>query len=70
MLIFYVIMAFCAIFLLIRNEWVYRKRTNLICTNFSEYKKLPSYDYMLWHFWIWNIEKFKEVNNESGQYKI
>jgi hypothetical protein len=62
--IFYIIVAFCAICLLIRNDWVYKKRIDLIWTNFSEYKKLPPYDYMIWHFWIWDIEKFKEVNNE------
>jgi hypothetical protein len=61
---FYAIMAFCAIFLLIRNEWVFRKRISVIENNYQSYKKLPSYDYMMWHFWIWDIEKFKEVNNE------
>jgi hypothetical protein len=64
MLIFYIVIGLCAICLLIRNEWVYRKRINLICTNFSEYKKLPSYDYMVWHFWIWDIEKLKKDNDE------
>jgi hypothetical protein len=60
---FYAIMALFVIFLFIRNEWVFRKRIGLI-PNYLEYKKLPSYDYMMWHFWIWDIEKFKEVNNE------
>jgi len=60
MLIFYTVVGLCTICLLIRNEWVYRKRVNLIDTNFYEYVKLQSYNYMLWHFWIWDIEKLKK----------
>lgn len=46
-------------YLLNRNIWVYRQRVRLIMNDWDTYKKLPSYDYMMYRkFWVWNINKF------------
>jgi hypothetical protein len=41
-----------------RNNWVYDKRTACIDNDFDKYKRLPSYEHMLYRFWIWDIDKF------------
>ena len=51
--------AFCG-FMLIRNHWVFKNRCKLIDSDFVAYKKLPSYDYMFYRFWIWDMKKFKQ----------
>lgn len=50
------------LFAVFRSRWVYTKRVMLIWSDFKKYKSLHSYYYMFWHFWVWDIEKFK---NES-----
>ena len=56
--------ALFSLLMLFRNNWVYNKRTEILNrqTNLSdlnnEYDRLPSYDQMMWRFWIWDIEKF------------
>lgn len=49
-----------AIMLQIRNNWVYNKRIELLHKGMDKYKLLPSYDTMMYKFWIWNIDKFIE----------
>lgn len=46
------------IFGMIRNEWVERKRVELIHCDYSAYLKLVSYDTMMWKFWVWDVYKF------------
>ncbi|MET0439171.1 MAG: hypothetical protein ABW043_16930 [Devosia sp.] len=54
------------LFMLARNSWVFKQRMKLIrqsaydpATNtLSPYASLPSYEAMLWRFWIWDINKF------------
>jgi hypothetical protein len=41
-----------------RNEWVCKNRIRILYIDMDVYDKLPSYEYMLYHFWIWNVEKF------------
>lgn len=48
-----------AVFMLIRNEAVYRMRINLIHQDMRAYKRLPPYDSMMWRFWSWRIEDFQ-----------
>lgn len=45
-------------FLLLRNDWIYKELVNLIDSDFISYKRLPSYDVMLWKIWVWDIKKF------------
>jgi len=45
------------LYMLYRNNWVYEKRTGLVFTNWEKYKQLQSYTYMLFHFWIWDVNK-------------
>ncbi len=57
------IAAFCyAILMLIRNEWVARKRLWLIDNKWQEYERgdYLGYDQMLHRFWIWDIEKLRK----------
>ena len=42
----------------VRNDWTYSVRRKLLRSNMIAYDQLPSYNYMLWHFWIWDIDKF------------
>jgi hypothetical protein len=42
--------------MLFRNSWVFERRSELLGT--SDYEKLPSYNYMYYRFWIWDVEKF------------
>lgn len=59
-----VILALCSIGMMFRNAWVYKVRTR--CLHLSKwtgrghdpYDRLPSYQAMLWRFWIWDINKF------------
>ena len=46
----------CA-FGLYRNTWVCRERIKLIDKDYAKYKKLPSYETMLWgdKFWRFDI---------------
>jgi len=54
----------------IRNEWVYKQRTAELnkCIPgdptwqefYDKYNALPSYDKMLFRFWIWDIERFRD----------
>ena len=58
LLIFVAIFVF-VIFMQIRNFWVFKIRTKILDRSIDEYEELPSYHYMLCHFWIWDINKFK-----------
>lgn len=57
-----VLLIICAIglvvclYMFIRNHWVFRNRVRLIGT--PDYHRLPSYDYMMSRWWVWNIKKF------------
>lgn len=51
------------IYFLVRNEWVCKRRLNLIEDNFALYKMLPSYWTMVFHkFWCWDINGFLPPN--------
>jgi hypothetical protein len=52
-----VLMVF-SVFLGIRNQWVFRQRRKLMESNFETFKKLPSYEKMVWRWWVWDIYKF------------
>lgn len=56
-------------FLLHRNNWVYKKRIEILNHDykngewseeggFKNYSKLPSYTNMLMKFWVWDVNKF------------
>lgn len=50
---------FIGIYFLMRNEWVYHRRINLI--DKDELNNYLSYDEILYRkFWIWNIEKLRK----------
>jgi len=40
-----------------RNNWVYHACIKAIGEGF--YDELPSYEAMMWKFWIWNVERFR-----------
>ena len=41
-----------------RNHWVLHERLRILRTDPEMYRKLPSYDSMVWRFWVWKIEDF------------
>ncbi|QCQ57329.1 hypothetical protein KGB50_gp46 [Shigella phage DS8] len=57
------------VYILIRNKFVYIERGRFINYFYEEdpegyaagkrfHKALPSYDEMLWRFWVWRLSKF------------
>lgn len=47
------------VFALIRNCWVYKNLVRLLWSDHAAYRRLPSYEYMLYgRFWVWRIEEF------------
>ena len=71
------LVCFCIIGLLIyifahiRNYWVYNRIKEVLFSsddakkNLKEYDRLPNYFFMFYHFWVWDIEKFKDMNKKS-----
>jgi vacuolar-type H+-ATPase subunit I/STV1 len=55
---------FFCFFMLFRNDWVYRKRIEIINKNMNEYDILMPYEYMVSKFWCWDINKMKKENLE------
>lgn len=48
----------CALFMLQRNEWVYRVRSKMIDEDWATYQRLPTYDAMMSRFWVWDVRAF------------
>lgn len=44
---------------LARNSWVYRRRVWLIHNEWEHYYDYWDYEKMMWHFWIWDVNKMK-----------
>ena len=49
-------------YLLYCNEWVAARRIE--AAHNGTYLKLPSHGYMLFKFWVWDINKFMRESNE------
>jgi hypothetical protein len=49
---------FATLFFAYRNHWVYKTRIAAIYDDEIDYDELPSYDFMMKKFWVWNIEEF------------
>lgn len=43
-------------FLFFRNQWVHGSRIAMIKSDFDAYSKGPSYDFMMFTFWIWDAD--------------
>jgi len=43
------------VIMMIRNKWVLNQRLSI---DYTLYDKLPSYNEMMFKFWIWDINKF------------
>ena len=41
-----------------RIRWVSDVRIELIYADLSLYEQLPSYEYMVLHFWVWDVRRF------------
>lgn len=48
----------CYFLFFVRNDWVCNKRIDLLRKSRKDYDMLPSYDKMLFKFWIWDVRKF------------
>jgi hypothetical protein len=60
-------LAFCLL-MYARNEWLHRKiQIVLDVEDFDFYYDLPSYNYMMWHFWIWDMKKFYQNDKENNK---
>ena len=55
------LVVYFVIFMGYRNYWVCRERNRVVMEEgLEEYYKLPSYNTMVFKFWIWDVEKFKK----------
>ena len=54
-----VVAGLACVYILIRNEYVYRYRTRLLIADFERYQRLPSYDRMVYRFWVWPLSRFE-----------
>ena len=61
--LFLILISFLVL-LLIRNNWVYNKRTSLnrFENNIHLIQQYIDYDEMMFRFWIWDIKKLKKRN--------
>jgi hypothetical protein len=51
-----------------RNNWVYNRRIEWIDHNIYDFKAhAPSYGYMLWHFWVWDMKRFGFNKGDSSE---
>lgn len=41
-----------------RNEWVFRLRMWMIWADIDQFETMPSYDAMIWRFWVWSARGF------------
>ena len=48
----------CCVSMLFRNQWVLKVRLAAISKADGSYDKLPSYSYMFYKFWIFDVNKF------------
>ena len=52
------LMILWSLFMLFRNDWVYKVRTRILHEDMDRYMRLPSYEGMLYKFWVWDVERF------------
>ena len=48
---------FC-FYMLLRNNWVRDQRVKMIYRDMASFRNGPSYERMLWKFWVWDVKKF------------
>ena len=48
---------FCA-YMLVRNHYVFEYRKNLLWSDSDAYYRLPEYEHMLYHWWVWPLSRF------------
>lgn len=67
MIVIFIFLGFAGvalILLVVRNDWVLNKRIAVLeasqwdGTQHVEFKSLPSYNFMLYHFWVWDVKRF------------
>ena len=65
------ILIFIAIYILVRNHWVYCERSKLVgyVNNKLLLDSYMSYDRMMFMFWVWDVEKMRlpEDDKEGEQ---
>jgi hypothetical protein len=69
--VFMTVWTLCWIFVchqIIRNQWVLHHRIEWARHDLYGFKaKAPSYEYMLWHFWIWDMKQFGFNKGDSSE---
>lgn len=57
--------ALLSIYMLARNEWVFKNRIRALRSDMALYDSLPSYDSMMYdYFWVWDFSYFKKVGHK------
>lgn len=47
-----------------RNDWLYAECQKLLWSDLNAYERLPSYEDMLFQWWVWDIRKFVQEEEE------
>ena len=45
-------------YMMVRNNWVCSELLRLIRDDLEKFNMMPSYDYIFYKFWVWDINKF------------
>lgn len=53
-------------YLFCRTEKVHKFRVNMIWEDYDTFNKLPGFDYMILHFWVWPLNRFIPPNAEEA----
>lgn len=58
-----IVFALWNVYMLFRNEAVYRFRVRVLNEDYANYSKLPNYKDMVYKYWyVWDFERFKAEN--------
>lgn len=55
----------CCLVMIARNQWVFTARARILDDDLVTFLRLPSYNYMMLHFWCWNIDSFLSASGIS-----
>lgn len=64
-LIFLILTNILCFYIFIRTDLVYNYRVELLYSDRNKYLLLPSYNEMMYKFWIWDFDKFLPENIEE-----
>ena len=72
--LFSILFGFClfglvaCLYMAVRNQAVYNYRVKVLSTDMDKYERLPSYNTMMYKFWVWPMSRFdKQAQAQQPQ---